>query len=152
MKHAAWLLPLIIVLWVPAPLRAELPENTPALVEHLEYLGYEVTTDTTRVIAKHTRYLNLVIRKFRGGLLVTSWYKGNAYAADNRDDFKSFVNDLNVEAVAVRFYVDRVSDMMIEGYFPGVYDKTHFAAFLDAYNSAQAQLTKNIEDLRRFVD
>jgi len=121
------------------------------IVEHLEFLGYKVTSGEDKIEVSHPVFLNFVLRNYRGGLLISTYFIATEYGKANRSEFVEFANDLNKEAAASRFYIDKDGDLAIEAYYPGEYEKTRFGLFLDAFNLAQGQLSERGEALRKLA-
>ncbi len=117
---------------------------------HLEYLGYEVTLHDGALTARHQRNLNISMKPYADGLLVTSIFGLSESGKANRLGLYKLVNELNATAAASRFYVDQDDDLLVEGYFPGAYDRARFATFIDVYNASLSHMTR-IDNLGDFV-
>ena len=132
-------------------LQATPPEPAVEIVKHLEFLGYKAEMDSKKIKAKHSKHFNIFLRKFKGGILVTSFYGATKYAASHRCEFLELVNTLNSGATAGRFYLDKEGDLVIEGFYPGTYDRKSFGAFIDSYNEERRNLAKNIKSLELYL-
>jgi len=131
---------------------AQIP-NVQEIVDHLKFMGYQVTVgeDQDKIEVTHPVHLNFLLRPFRGGLLISTYFIATEYGKANRAEFVEFANELNVEAAAARYYIDKDGDLAIEGYYPGDYDKSRFQVFLDAFNLTQGQLAERGETLRKLA-
>jgi hypothetical protein len=118
------------------------PENAREIQEHLEFNGYTVEVNDQRMLAKHASKPNISLRKYNAGILLTSTYIGTDEGHNSRRRMIEIANSLNIDAVAARFYIDKDTDLIVEGYYSGVYDKEAFGIYLDKYNLFQAQLGK----------
>ncbi len=131
--------------------QARPPENATQIMEHLEILGYDVNMDTKHIKARHKKYLNIFLKKYRDGILVTAFFGSSKYAAAHRDAYLRLVNKLNRDAAAARYYVDKQGDLRIEGYYPGPYHKKNFTAFIDTFNLEKANLSDKLDTLKKFL-
>jgi len=132
-------------------LHATPPEPAVEIVKHLEFLGYKATMDSKKIKAVHSKYFNIFLKKFKGGILVTTYYRATKYAASHRCEFLKIINKLNREAIAGRYYLDKEGDLVIEGYYPGTYQRTSFGIFIDSFNEEQRNLAKNLKTLKLFL-
>ena len=132
-------------------LHATPPEPAGEIVKHLEFLGYKATMDSKKIKAKHPKHFNIFLKKFKGGILVTTYYRASKYAASHRCEFLEIVNRLNRGAIAGRYYLDKDGDLVIEGYYPGVYSRESFGTFIDSFNEERRNLSKNLKSLELFL-
>jgi len=128
------------------------PAQAEEIGKHLEFLGYKITIDEDKLEAQHNVYLNFTLRDYRGGMLLTAYFTGNEFSKTHQAEFLEFVNALNLGAAAARYYIDKDGDLLIEGYYPGTYDKANFGAFMDAFNLTQGQLSADSDRLLKFVN
>lgn len=105
------------------------------MAAHLEFMGYELTRENDRVRAIHRRHLNINLRDFRGGILLTSLFGCSTQAKSNRLGYLNLVNSLNHAASVVRVYADDDSDLVIEAWHPASYDRAKFGEFLELWNA-----------------
>ncbi|RME07468.1 MAG: hypothetical protein D6812_00085 [Deltaproteobacteria bacterium] len=149
-KLAFVLVALFLLPAVPSP--AAPPDHAVDLIKHLEFLGYDVSMDSERIIAKHSKHLNILLKKYRGGILVTAYFGGSAYGKQHRTEWLSVINALNQEAAAARYYLDGDGDLIIEGYYPGDYDKKSFGLFIETFNLEGMNLAKKSNDLMKYLE
>lgn len=97
---------------------------------HLEFNGFQIEEDEDVIFCRHPRKPNLVVRHIPGrGVLVGTMY---SFAANlRRLDILEYVNDLNAAFVFMKAFVDEDSDLTLETFFEGEYDRTNFALLLD---------------------
>ena len=107
---------------------------------HLEFLGYEVQDGETSLIAKHDKFYNISVKPYNGGVLVVTFFGTTDRAKSDRVGFLGFLNGMNAEAVAARYYEDDEGDVIVEGWYPGDYDRTRFGIFLEKFNGVSDQL------------
>ncbi|HHS97095.1 MAG TPA: hypothetical protein ENK08_04240 [Chloroflexi bacterium] len=104
------------------------------VVEHLEYLGYEVEQDGEVYRARHTSKWDLVVRDYKGGVLIVTWLGTNEYAKQERLEYLEFINGLNGKAAVARFYADEDMDLVMEAFFGGEYDRVRFGEFMESWD------------------
>jgi len=122
------------------------------VTEHLKFLGYEITKDGDRLKAKHPKYFNLAIRKYKGGMLFTTYLGASSNAKRNRPAFLELVNSLNNDATVSRAYLDKDGDLTMEAWYPGSYQKTAFSLFMDEWSKDTAeQLQKKADEAIKFL-
>lgn len=118
-------------------------------VTHLEFQGYEVGERDGYFRATHDRFLNMLFKEFRGGLLFTIMFGGSDFAKENIEAFKELVNELNARFGAARGYVDGDGDFMMEGFYAMPYNKAAFVTFLEVLHADEGALVQ-FEELRDF--
>lgn len=107
------------------------------VARHLDYLGYNCTVkDEGQRLYCSTRrnYPSFSIKKHGGGMLLISYWSGSEYAKQNRAAFLNLVNTFNSMAVATRYYVDKDSDLALEVWIPGEYEKASFTNAVEMFN------------------
>jgi len=111
----------------------QLPAEIPPFAEHLRFLGYEVSAEGQLIKAIHERSLNFTLRGVGGGAMLLSYFKGKQREIDQ--ERLEFVERLNQAATCARYYWDDDSDLIVEGWFPGVHDRERFAVFMEAWRA-----------------
>jgi len=103
---------------------------------HLQFLGYEVTSDDKATKAIHSEKWNLFIKTFKGGILFTTFLNGNKFAKNkrNRQAYLEFINSMNQRASVTRFYADDDSDFLMEALWSGDYNKVGFGEFMEQWD------------------
>lgn len=142
----------LLVTFGVAPALADPPNKSDDVVAHLKSRGYDATADNQRLTAKHETHLNLFMKQYRGGILVTSFFGGNDYGKAHRNEFLAVVNQLNENAAAARYYVTPDGNLAIEGYYPGDFNAVSFSAFMDAFELEKENIQRLIGELGKFVD
>ncbi len=130
-------------------------ENLLAQVStHLSFLGYEVSCDDEDQIyrAIHPVRTNFLFWKYRGGILLTSFYKSTRTAQTEYAGYLNQINTLNQEAAVCRFLADKENDLRLEAWFPGNYDKTTFGIFMESWHGDSDLLRRLSPDLADFLD
>jgi hypothetical protein len=116
--------------------------NLDQIVTHMQFLGYQVERDGDIVKARHQTKVNILLRDFRGGVLLTSIFGCQDAAKKNRLGYLDFINQMNQKAVIIRFYADKDSDFFMEAWFPGAYDRAVFGSFLELWDEDVARLSQ----------
>ena len=127
------------------------PVDADDVIRHLEFGGYQMSTDKDYISAKHPDKPNIILKQFQGGILITNYLQLNDNFKNGRLEVLSLINDLNNEAVAVRFYIYKDQYLVTEAYYPGRYDKALFSLFLDRYNLSQKQIGGKYEEIKRYI-
>ncbi len=113
--------------------------NDPLLAqikEHLEFLGFqtEVSADDAPrqfVKARHPTRPNMFIGRLKSGVLFSAPYATTDAAKTARGELLELVNGFNALSAVCRAYIDKDGDIVVEGWFPGVYLRPELSVFLD---------------------
>lgn len=119
---------------------------------HLEFMGYNIQIDEKVTKAKHDSRLNILLRDFNGGILLTAFFSGNDFAKRDRAGYLEFINGMNQKAAVTRVYADRDNDLAFEGWYPGMYDKAAFGTFIDLWDhDTGVQLREKAAEARKYL-
>ena len=152
MKLITYLAALAIVAVIAsAPARAVPPVDVDAIRTHVEFFGYATQLDEDQLIATHPDRLNLQFRQVGGGVLVVSYVTlHKELVRANRAEFLEVLNTLNLNAVAVRLYVDADLDVAIEAWYPGGYERDRFGLLISGFDTFHDELLANDAAMRFF--
>ncbi len=128
---------------------AEVKSLEPVLT-HLEFLGYELERKEKIVLARHAKKLNLMVRSFAGGVLLTAILSAGPGAHRDRIGYLEMINGFNQEAAVVRFYADEDADLFLEAWYPDEYDRQAFGAFLELMERDHGLVFRN-ENAGRYL-
>ena len=131
---------------------ADLPDKADEIGKHLEFLGYTVQPKDDRLIAKHPKYFNFYLKSFAGGILLTAYFTGSEYAKQHQGEFYALANELNKGSAVARYYVDQDTDLIIEAWYPGGYERVQFGVFIDGFNTVSKQVNGMMDKLRPFLE
>ena len=94
------------------------------VAQHLTRLGYEIEEEEHFVRATHENHPIILIRGFEAGVMLVTAFK----VSENSDEHSTlyFVNDLNLQAIAARYVVDKDGDFTMEMWQPSPYDPEVF--------------------------
>jgi len=107
------------------------------ITNHMSYLGYRcVVKDEGRRLycATQKHYPNFSIKEQSGGLLLVSYWTGSEFAKQNRAAFLNLVNSFNLLSIATRYYIDRDSNLALEVWVAGGYEKESFTSAVENFN------------------
>lgn len=110
--------------------------TTKDIVKYLNENGYECNSDPAGINARTKRpVLNIHIKFLNDGILFTSVLNIKDNQKSKTEEIYSLVNDFNLDAVAIRYYVDRDLDVLVEAFFPGQFDKFRFSTFVTKWET-----------------
>lgn len=119
---------------------------------HLEFLGYQVSDEGEgRVGAKHAVRPNLVARDFRGGCLITAYFRGGSLGGRDRLGFLNAINALNSPAAVARFYADDDGDLATEAFYNYPYDRSSFGQFMILWDQDFDRMLTPSSEMARFL-
>ena len=122
----------------------------PALVSHLEFLGYKCEANTSGgTTCKHPVKINFSAKPLGSGLLMTAFFTGKEKPLGQEK--LMLANALNTEATLARFYWDKDGDLAIEAWIAGGYDKTRYSTVMDAWDADTGLLSKHRDDVLKLV-
>ena len=128
------------------------PEDSVEIMQHLEFSGYTVTSNTSRLEADHDEYLNILMKDYRNGILTIAYFVTNENGKQNKAEMLELLNALNSQAAGARYYLDSDGDIVIEAYYPGSYDRTRFASFLDVFHLEKDNLSNHYSELKQYLN
>jgi hypothetical protein len=122
---------------------------------HLEFLGFSCSPQKSLIFATHPSRPALAFRKFKGGIFFFTGYSAKKVGIEDRSGFLEFVNRANKEAAVARFVAQFEDDpgLMVEGWYPNVYDRETFGAFFDSWTSGtKTFLEKEAEATEKYLE
>ncbi len=111
-----------------------LGEQKRAITAHLEFLGYEVTSESNRLVATHSQHSNFQIEELNGGTIFLSYWKTSPYAKAHPAELLATLNRNNSAATTTTFFVDKDGDLGLSAWYTGGYEKKRFAEFIERWN------------------
>ena len=117
--------------WVPSLAKGAEKDSDPVKT-HLEFLGYQCDVVDQGLRARHATKVHIVINSMRGGILFQTGFPGKG---DHKEDLPrlTIIQDLNKKAWIARFYWTSDGNLFVEAWMPGLYEKTRFATFHEAW-------------------
>jgi Putative bacterial sensory transduction regulator len=112
---------------------------------HLEFNGYNIEEDEEVIYCRHPRKQNLIVRQIADrGVLVTTLFTCEANV--KRINLLEYVNDLNTQFVFMKAYIkddEEGSDLMMDTFFEGEYNRTNFSILLENIDYDMAIFDQN---------
>ncbi len=121
---------------------------------HLEFLSYTCEIKSEKKMRCTTKKSdpNFSLKIQSGGFLMVTYYGGTEQGKKERASFLNFANKCNSISIATRFYLDKDTDLAMESWFSGGYNKQAFANTIEQFNNDWSRIRKKLgEDLTYFV-
>ena len=110
-----------------------IPSDLKEFANHLEYLDYTVASaEEDSVRLTHEDNLNIRIKTFQNGLLVSAFLSLSKEGLDNTDDLLTFINTVNKNSAMMKMYLDDDS-LVVESWYPGNYNKPAFSTYMTCW-------------------
>lgn len=116
---------------------------------HLEFNGYRVEEGDATLYGHHPRKPNLILKPIgERGVLVSAIYS----CADGiaRINLLEYINELNRDFLFMKAFVDSESDLILETFFEGDYDRTNFSILMENIEY-DMNILRNNELTERFL-
>jgi hypothetical protein len=141
----------LLALWISSVQERALADSAyDPIVAHLEFLGYQCDMVEQGVRARHSSKLHSVISYQKGGILVQTAFPGKE---PHQDAFKrhALVNDVNLRTQVSRVAWTTEGHLFMTAWMPGLYDKTRFALFMEAWERDSQILRDMATDLKPYL-
>ena len=126
--------------------------TTEQMISHLEFLGYQTERVEKNVIEKHQKNVNILLQELKGGVLFSSFFDTQEAAKRDMAEYLTWINDLNRRTLLLRFYANADFDKLImESWYPSLYDKSNFGLFMDLFNGNIALLFTDEKEAKKFL-
>ena len=142
---------LLGIVVIPLTPQASAQETKDPLIEHLEFLGYTCDLVEQGIRAKHSSKIPLFITYYKGGIRVQTGFPGKDPTADDVQSRFEVLNTLNKETRVTRFYWSKDGHLFGNAWMPGLYEKSRFATFLEAWEHDTKTLREAYEHLRPYL-
>ncbi|PIQ24551.1 hypothetical protein COW36_11070 [bacterium (Candidatus Blackallbacteria) CG17_big_fil_post_rev_8_21_14_2_50_48_46] len=137
---------------------AELPSNSPQIIEHLGYLGYKSSKETSSsdnpyIAVSHEKEWNFIVLKSGGGVSLIMGFDIKPESLKKRDELLNLINDINSTSVWLpQVYIYKSSNgtesFKFQAWMPDTYDKESFASFMQRWqedtNAAAQRLKEHL--------
>ena len=124
-------------------------------LKHLSYLGYDLNASETQIVAKHPRWMDAKFRKYKGGIVITSFlYPCKELVKNDPKEFFEFINRLNRKFTVSRAIIEKDNEyyLVFAAWYPGSYDKNRFVIFIDSWNYDTSNLfLKDTKKLEKYL-
>jgi hypothetical protein len=120
------------------------------ILAHLEYLGYQCDMVEQGLRARHSSKLHIVVSYHKGGILLQTAFPGKA---DEQDMTKrhAVANGINLRTQVSHAAWTNEGHLFMSGWMPGLYDKTRFALFMEAWERDSQVLRDAASDLKPYL-
>ena len=149
-RMAVVLWSLLFFLLMCSVVHAEPVSSKDPLIEHLEFLGYECDIVEAGIRAKHASKIHLYITYAFGGIRMQTGFPGKSPHSDVGSRY------LVTNALMKRFSVTQLfwsddGSLFAMGWMPGMYEKTRFALFMEAWDHDTGLLRQSYDQLKPFL-
>jgi hypothetical protein len=134
-----------------SPASGEERDTSDPLVEHLEFLGYECEILDKGIRATHHSKLHLVLTYFQGGIRMQTGYPGKDPTLDMGEGRFEVLNGVNQKTKAIHFYWSEKGHLFGTAWMPGTYDRSRFAALLEAWENDSKILRQAYDRLKPYL-
>ncbi len=131
--------------------QAKEANRTDPLIEHLEFLGYQCDLVEKGIRAQHHAKIHLYITYFQGGIRLQTGFPGKKKEASGLARYE-VLNTLNKANQVARFYWSTTGNLFGMAWMPGLYDRSRFSAFLEAWEHDTQNLRNAYEHLRPYLE
>ena len=120
------------------------------IIAHLEFLGYQCDMVEQGVRARHPSKLHVVLAYQKGGILLQTAFPGT----DSQQDASkrhALANGVNLRTQVSRAAWTAEGHLFVTAWMPGLYDKTRFALFMEAWERDAQVLRDAATDLKPYL-
>jgi hypothetical protein len=119
-------------------------------VAHLEFLGYQCDMVEQGVRARHSSKLHIVLSYQKGGILLQTAFPGKESEQD-ASKRHALANSVNLRTQVSRAAWTAEGHLFVTAWMPGLYDKTRFALFMEAWERDSQVLRDIATDLKPYL-
>jgi hypothetical protein len=119
-----------MAMWVSSPAWADSAYDP--IMAHLDFLGYQSDVVDQGVRARHSSKLHIVVSYQKGGILVQTAFPGKSPEQDVPKRH-AVANGVNLRTQVSRAVWTSEGHLFMSAWMPGLYDKTRFALFMEAW-------------------
>ena len=149
-KRMAVVLWSLLFLLMCSVVHAEPVSSKDPLIEHLEFLGYECDLVEAGIRAKHLSKIHLYITYAFGGIRMQTGFPGKSPHSDVGSRYL-VTNALMKRFSVVQLFWSDDGSLFAMGWMPGMYEKTRFALFMEAWDHDTALLRQTYDQLKPFL-
>ena len=138
----------VMTIWVSSPAWADSAYDP--IMAHLEFLGYQSDVVDQGVRARHSSKLHIVVSYQKGGILVQTAFPGKSPEQDVPKRH-AVANGVNLRTQVARAVWTTEGHLFMSAWMPGLYDKTRFALFMEAWERDSQILRDVASDLKPYL-
>ena len=150
-KRMAVVLWSLLFLLMCSVVHAEPVSSKDPLIEHLEFLGYECDLVEAGIRAKHASKIHLYITYAFGGIRMQTGFPGKSPHSDVGSRYRVTNALMKRFSVTQLFWSDDDGSLFAMSWMPGMYEKTRFALFMEAWDHDTALLRQSYDQLKPFL-
>ncbi len=120
------------------------------ITEHLEFLGYQCDQVEAGIRAKHASKIHLYITFAFGGIRMQTGFPGNPPYSDVSSRYK-VTNALSKQLSVMQVYWSKDGHLFATAWMPGMYEKSRFAVFMEAWERDTEVLRQTYGQLQPFL-
>ena len=125
-------------------------EQKDPVVSHLEYLGYVCEVLKEGIRAKHDTKLPVLVRYYRGGIKVQTGFRGTELKKNEMSRFTT-LNFLSASTRVAHLYWNQDGHLFMDAWMPGLYEKTRFSVFMEAWEEDAQNLRAYAKELKPYL-
>jgi hypothetical protein len=120
------------------------------IIAHLDFLGYQCDMVEQGVRARHSSKLHIVVSYQKGGILLQTAFPGKG-AEQDVPKRHAVANGVNLRTQVSRAVWTTEGHLFMSAWMPGLYDKTRFALFMEAWERDSQVLRDVASDLKAYL-
>jgi len=120
------------------------------IMAHLDFLGYQSDVVEQGIRARHSSKLHVVVSYQKGGILVQTAFPGKS-AEQDVPKRHAVANGVNLRTQVSRAVWTPEGHLFMSAWMPGLYDKTRFALFMEAWERDSQVLRDVASDLKPYL-
>lgn len=120
------------------------------ILAHLDFLGYQSDMVEQGVRARHSSKLHIVVSYQKGGIVVQTAFPGKS-AEQDVPKRHAVANAVNLRTQVSRAVWTAEGHLFMSAWMPGLYDKTRFALFMEAWERDSQVLRDVASDLKPYL-
>ena len=128
---------------------AKSPVKDP-VISHLEHLGYVCDVLEEGIRARHDSKLPVIIQYDRGGIRVQTGFRGTELKKNEISRFTT-TNFLSASTQVGHIYWNHEGHLFMDAWMPGLYEKTRFSAFMEAWEADAQNLRASAKELEPYL-
>ncbi len=120
------------------------------VVLHLESLGYRCDVLDEGIRAQHDSKLPVLVQYSRGGIRVQTGFRGTELKKSEVTRFAT-TNFISALTRVSHIYWNEEGHLFMDAWMPGLYEKSRFSVFMEAWEIDAKQLRANAKELEPYL-
>ncbi len=122
-----------------------------AIIEHLEFLGYECDQVDAGIRAKHPSKIHVYVTYAFGGIRMQTGFPGKSPHSDVGSRYL-VTNALGKQLSVMQVYWSDEGNLFAMAWMPGMYEKARLALFMEAWDHDAILLRQSYDQLKPFLN